>query len=74
MNSAFASWHDFWLMGGYAFYVWLAVAFTLAPLLALVLHTRLQRKALLRAIRRQQASARRVAAARGRASEQGGEV
>ena len=74
MSSAFASWHDFWLMGGYAFYVWLAVAFTLVPLLALVLQTRLQRKALLRDIRRQQASARRVAAARGRASAQGGEV
>lgn len=63
MNSAFASWHDFWLMGGYAFYVWLAVAFTLLPLLALVLHTRRQRAALLRDIRRQQASARRRAPA-----------
>ena len=73
MNSAFASWHDFWLMGGYAFYVWLAVVFTLVPLLALVMHTRLQRKALLRDIRRQQASARRVAAARARAFTQGGE-
>ena len=71
MNSAFASWHDFWLMGGYAFYVWLAVAFTLAPLLALILHTRQQRKALLREIRRQQASARRAAAARARVNAQG---
>lgn len=70
MNSAFASWHDFWLMGGYAFYVWLAVAFTLLPLLALVLHTRWQRAALLRDIRRQQASARRMSAARRRAPAQ----
>ena len=74
MTPAFSSLSAFFAMGGYAFYVWLAVAFTLAPLLALVLHTRLQRKALLRDIRRQQASARRVAAARCRASAQGGEV
>lgn len=72
MNSAFTSWHDFWLMGGYAFYVWLAVAFTLIPLLALILHTRWQRAVLLRAIWRQQASARRISAARRRTPAQGG--
>ncbi|EME6166868.1 heme exporter protein CcmD, partial [Salmonella enterica] len=26
MSTAFASWSDFFAMGGYAFYVWLAVA------------------------------------------------
>ena len=26
MTTAFASWSDFFAMGGYAFYVWLAVA------------------------------------------------
>ncbi|ELJ5475731.1 heme exporter protein CcmD, partial [Salmonella enterica] len=25
MSTAFASWSDFFAMGGYAFYVWLAV-------------------------------------------------
>lgn len=74
MHSAFASWHDFWLMGGYAFYVWLAVAFTLIPLLILVAHTRWRRKTLLRDIRRQQASARRIAAAQRRLSQEGDAV
>ncbi|MDF7680388.1 heme exporter protein CcmD [Enterobacteriaceae bacterium ESL0689] len=64
MSSAFSSWHEFWLMGGYAFYVWLAVIFTLCPLLALVIHTRRQQKRLLREIRRQQDNARRISAAR----------
>ena len=72
MSSAFSSWHDFWLMGGYAFYVWLAVTFTLLPLLVLVIHTRWQRKALLREIRRQQASSRRISAARQRVTGQRG--
>ncbi|MEQ4583122.1 MAG: heme exporter protein CcmD, partial [Pantoea agglomerans] len=29
MTPAFSSWHAFFEMGGYAFYVWLAVACTL---------------------------------------------
>lgn len=44
MNSAFASWGDFIAMGGYGFYVWLAVALTLLPLVALCIHTYIQRK------------------------------
>lgn len=44
MSSAFASWSDFFAMGGYAFYVWLAVALTITPLLLLCIHTVLQRK------------------------------
>lgn len=35
-------------MGGYAFFVWLAVAMTVAPLALLALHTVLQRRAILR--------------------------
>lgn len=35
-------------MGGYAFFVWLAVAMTVVPLAALVLHTFFQHRAILR--------------------------
>jgi heme exporter protein D len=59
MTPAFASWHDFWLMGGYAAYVWLAVGATLLPLLILLLQIRGQRKALLREIAQHQARQRR---------------
>ncbi len=62
MNAAFASFHDFLAMGGYAFYVWLAVGFTLVPLLLLIAHTRWQRRALLNEVRRQQDRDRRVKA------------
>ncbi|EFE09510.1 heme exporter protein CcmD [Citrobacter youngae] len=69
MTSAFHTWRDFWQMGGYAFYVWLAVAVTLLSLLLLVWHTRWQRRALLADVRRQQARERRVAAAREQAAK-----
>ena len=36
MNAAFSSWPAFLAMGGYAFYVWLAVAVTLLSLAALL--------------------------------------
>ncbi|EAA4698189.1 heme exporter protein CcmD, partial [Salmonella enterica] len=42
MSPAFSSWSDFFAMGGYAFFVWLAVAMTVAPLALLALHTVLQ--------------------------------
>ncbi|MCT7108692.1 heme exporter protein CcmD, partial [Salmonella enterica] len=35
MSPAFSSWSDFFAMGGYAFFVWLAVAMTVAPLIML---------------------------------------
>ena len=66
MSSAFTSWSDFLAMGGYAFYVWLAVAFTLLPLLGLVFHSRYQHRAILRAVARHQAREQRVNAARQR--------
>ncbi len=45
-------------MGGYAFFVWLAVAMTVAPLALLALHTVLQRRAI-RAAWRSSGRARR---------------
>ncbi|UZG98088.1 heme exporter protein CcmD, partial [Salmonella enterica subsp. enterica] len=39
VSPAFSSWSDFFAMGGYAFFVWLAVAMTVAPLVLLALHT-----------------------------------
>lgn len=66
MNSAFASWADFFAMGGYGFYVWLAVALTLVPLLLLCLHTYIQRKMIISAIIQQQAREARQKAARSR--------
>ncbi|EAO3145843.1 heme exporter protein CcmD [Salmonella enterica] len=63
MRTAFSSWSDFFAMGGYAFYVWLAVAMTVAPLAALALHTVLQRRAILRGVAQQRAREARMRAA-----------
>ncbi|EBW9546981.1 heme exporter protein CcmD [Salmonella enterica subsp. enterica serovar Mississippi] len=60
MSPAFSSWSDFFAMGGYAFFVWLAVAMTVAPL---VLHTVLQRRAILRGVAQQRAREARMRAA-----------
>ncbi|CAI1532814.1 MULTISPECIES: heme exporter protein CcmD [Serratia] len=60
MNAAFTSWQAFFAMGGYAFYVWLAVAVTLLSLLGLVAHTFWQRQQLLDEIGRRQARERRI--------------
>ncbi|MEN5014738.1 heme exporter protein CcmD [Erwinia sp. Eh17-17] len=62
MTPAFASWHDFFAMGHYAFYVWLAVASTLIPLSMLVLHTLWLRRRLLADIRQRQAREQRIRA------------
>ncbi len=66
MNSAFASWSDFFAMGGYAFYIWLAVAMTLIPLAVLVAHTVMQHRAILRSIAQQRARETRLRAAQAR--------
>ena len=63
MNSAFENWSDFFAMGGYGFYVWLAVALTFIPLLLLGVHTRLQRRTILNSVTRQQAREKRIQAA-----------
>ncbi|CAI0984433.1 heme exporter protein CcmD [Serratia quinivorans] len=60
MNAAFTSWQAFFAMGGYAFYVWLAVAVTLLSLLGLVAHTFWQRRQLLDEIGRRQARELRI--------------
>ncbi|EOZ7256969.1 heme exporter protein CcmD [Salmonella enterica subsp. enterica serovar Cerro] len=62
MSPAFSSWSDFFAMGGYAFFVWLAVAMTVAPLALLALHTVLQRRAILRGVAQQAREARMRAA------------
>ncbi|HEY2453631.1 MAG TPA: heme exporter protein CcmD [Scandinavium sp.] len=64
MNSAFDSVPAFFEMGGYAFYVWIAVAFTLIPLTLLLGYTFWHRRAVLADIRRQQARERRMAVAK----------
>jgi len=64
VNSAFSSWSDFFAMGGYAFYVWLAVAMTLIPLAILVVHTVMQHRAILRGVAQQRAREARMQAAK----------
>ncbi|KAA5975068.1 MULTISPECIES: heme exporter protein CcmD [unclassified Pantoea] len=75
MTPAFSSWHAFFAMGGYAFYVWLAVACTLLPLAGLTLHTLLLRRRLLAEILQRDARERRTQAAKSRkaAAEAAGE-
>ncbi len=63
MTSAFASWSDFFAMGGYAFYVWLAVVMTVIPLAALVAHTAMQHRVILRGVAQQRAREARMRAA-----------
>lgn len=62
--TAFSSWQAFWAMGGYAFYVWLAVACTLVALGALVLHTLFAHRQLLAGIRQRESRERRIKAAK----------
>jgi len=62
--TAFSSWQAFWAMGGYAFYVWLAVACTLIALGGLVLHTLITRRRLLADIRQRESRERRIKAAK----------
>lgn len=63
MNNAFNTWAEFFAMGGYAFYVWLAVALTVLALLALVVHTVLQRRVILQGVGRKLAREQRLRAA-----------
>ena len=63
MTTAFASWSEFFAMGGYAFYVWLAVALSIIPLAVLVIHTVTQHRAILRDVSRQRAREARLHAA-----------
>ncbi|MGL4928320.1 MAG: heme exporter protein CcmD [Plesiomonas shigelloides] len=60
MTAFFDSWDAFLAMGGYAFYVWLAVGITFISLLGICVHTRWTHSQLLADIRRQEARAQRV--------------
>jgi len=64
MTPAFSSWYAFFAMGGYAFYVWLAVSCTLLPLAGLLLHTRLLRRRILADIRQREAREHRIRTAK----------
>ena len=61
MTPAFASWNEFFAMGGYAFFVWLAV--TVIPLVVLVVHSVMQHRAILRGVAQQRAREARLRAA-----------
>jgi len=74
MTPAFSSVAAFLAMGGYAFYVWLAVAATLLIFGVLTLHTWWQRRALFRELSRQQARERRIVAARRRTEAEGADA
>lgn len=60
MTPAFASWNEFFAMGGYAFFVWLAVVMTVIPLVVLVVHSVMQHRAILRGVAQQRGGVRRV--------------
>ncbi|CNE53399.1 heme exporter protein CcmD [Yersinia enterocolitica] len=60
MNPAFNSWAAFFAMGGYAFYVWLAIVATVLSLLGLWIHTAWQHKQLLADIQRREAREQRI--------------
>lgn len=63
MTTAFASWSEFFAMGGYAFYVWLAVAMSVITLAVLVAHTATRQRAILREVAQQRAREARMRAA-----------
>lgn len=60
MTPAFASWNEFFAMGGY---VWLAVVMTVIPLVVLVVHSVMQHRAILRGVAQQRAREARLRAA-----------
>ena len=60
MTPAFASWNEFFAMGGYAFFVWLAVVMTVIPLVVLVVHSVMQHRAILRGVAQQRAREARI--------------
>lgn len=64
MVSAFETLSDFFAMGGYALYVWLAVVMTLVPLTVLTLHTVARRRVLMDDVARQRDRERRMHRAR----------
>ncbi len=45
------SWHDFWMMGGYAFYVWGSYAATLLLIIAEIVLLKMRRLSAVRSLR-----------------------
>ncbi|WP_088330208.1 heme exporter protein CcmD [Lacimicrobium sp. SS2-24] len=60
----FESWSEFWAMGGYGFFVWLAFGVSLLALIGLILQSRLARKQVLRTILQEQQRQKRIQASR----------
>ncbi|AKD40029.1 heme exporter protein CcmD [Pasteurella multocida] len=50
----FATWQDFFNMGGYGFYVWLAYGISLLAIVVLIVQSVKERKAILRDVLREQ--------------------
>jgi len=60
MTPAFSSWQAFFHMGGYGFFVWLAASIAVIALSGLVIQTIVQRKNLLKEIKRRQQREQRI--------------
>lgn len=56
----FESWSDFFHMGGYGFYVWLAYGISLAAILLLVIQSYKGKNAVLREVKREQQREQRL--------------
>ncbi|MFC0949454.1 heme exporter protein CcmD [Pasteurella multocida] len=50
----FVTWQDFFNMGGYGFYVWLAYGISLLAIVVLIVQSVKERKAILRDVLREQ--------------------
>ena len=59
----FESWAEFWAMGGYGFFVWLAVVVTFAAMAILVFQTFIEGKQLLRTLKLSTARQQRMGSA-----------
>ncbi len=60
----FESWQAFFMMGGYALYVWLSFGVSIVAMVWIVLDSRLSHKKLLKQVRLEQARQARINAAR----------
>lgn len=60
---AFSSWSEFWAMGGYALYVWLAYGVSALVIAGLILNGWVAKQNLKRQVKQQQARQQRIQAA-----------
>ena len=56
----FESWSDFFHMGGYGFYVWLAYGISFAAILILAVQRKKKKNAVLREVKREQQREQRL--------------